>query len=203
MFNVDPGLFRHGREFLRALRNHKYERTDAGIFFPAAHAVASGMYVHDVNGLDEQFSPNILPTESLNRILDVHLGTAGSTTQLTSWYCALYSGAVTPGATMTAANFTSTTTEITSGSEGYTESTRVLFVPAAASAGAKSNSASKAAFTIATATTLTVNGCGLLSASAKGSTSGVIASATRFASARSLSDTDVFNLGYTLSLTSS
>ena len=64
------------------------------------------------------------------------------------------------------------------------------------------NTASKAAFTIATASSLAVNGAGLHSASAKGATTGVLASATKFSATRTLFNADVFTLAYTITLTS-
>lgn len=197
---LDKDLIKHSREFKRYLDNHQYELTDNGILFPRAHALASGLYIHGVNGQDWQTSPNILPTEGLNSLLDVALHGA---TQITAWYLALHSGSTTPAANLTAATVTSTLTEITSGTEGYSESTRVAWDEAAASSGAITNTANKAAFTIVTATSLSVAGCFLASASAKGATTGKLMSATKFASARSLSDGDIFNLGYSLSLTSS
>ena len=65
------------------------------------------------------------------------------------------------------------------------------------------NLANKAAFTIATASSLTVNGAALLSESAKGAVTGKLVSATKFAAARTLYNTDVFNLAYRVQLTSS
>jgi hypothetical protein len=200
MFQVANDLAKHAGEFRRALSNNKYEVSPEGIYFPAAHALAAGMYVHDVNGLDEQFDPNLLPTEGLVHILNVVLG---STAKAAAFYLALYAGAVAPASSWTAANVTANSTEITSGSEGYSESVRQTLTVVDATTASITNAAAKAAFTIITATSLTVNGCFLASASAKGATSGVLLSASRFASARSLSNADVFNLGYTVSLTSS
>jgi hypothetical protein len=200
MLTLAKDLIKHRGEFLRALRTLKFERTDnGGIYFPAARAIAHGMFVHDVNGMDVRFDPNLLPTEGLNTLLD----SLAANTQPIAYYLALYGGAVTPAAGWTAANFASNATEIVSGTEGFSESTRVAWTSASASNGSKHNLASKAAFTIVTASNLTVNGCGMLSASAKGATTGKLMSASRFASARVLSNTDVFNLGYTVSLTSS
>lgn len=198
--HLHKDLIKHAGEFLRYLRNGQYEHTENGILFPRAHAEAKGLYIHGVNGKDWQASPNILPTEGLNSLLDVALHGA---TPITTWYLGLFSGATTPGSTLTAANVASTLTEITSGTEGYTESTRVEWNEAAAAAGAITNTANKAAFTIATATSLSVTGCFLASASAKGATTGKLMSATKFASTRSLSDGDIFNVGYSLSLSSS
>lgn len=75
--------------------------------------------------------------------------------------------------------------------------------PVAASQAMIDNLANKAAFTIATASSLTVNGAALLSESAKGAVTGKLVSATKFAAARTLYNTDVFNLAYRVQLTSS
>lgn len=207
MFNIKPtalkidaGLRKHAAEFLGFIRNNKYERTESGLYFPRAKVFARGMYEHDVNGLDLQFSPNLVPTEGLNHLLSV---ACNGGTAVATWYLGLYSGNVSPASTWTAANVASNATEITSTSEGYSGSTRKEFTEAAPSGGAISNTASKAAFTIATATQLSVYGAFLASASARGATTGTLLSATKFASQRLLNDADVFNLGYTLTLTSS
>lgn len=201
MITLHKDLKKHAAEFLRAIRNLKFERTEiGGLYFPAQRAIAHGMYVHDVNGMDVRYDPNLLPTEGLTHMLATELG-AG--TQITAWYLALYSGNVSPAASWTAANFTANATEITSNTEGYSETTRRAFTPAAAAAASINNLASKAQFTIATATSVGIWGCALLSDSAKGGTSGKLVSASKFASQRTLSDADLFNLGYTVSLTSS
>ena len=201
MIKISKDLKRHAREFVDALRNLKFEKNDFGLYFPMQGALiqAHGLYEHGVNGKDWRLDANLLPTEGLTYLMSL----LGAGTKLTPWYIALYSGAYTPTSGLTAANFTSTTTEITSGSEGYTESTRVTWTPGTAASGSINNTASPAAFTIITASTLTVNGVGMLSASAKGATTGTLVSATRFSAARSLNNTDVFQVKYTLSLTSS
>ena len=198
--NIDRDLQKHSREFAAALRNHQYEVSDAGIHFPKQKAVASGVYVHDVNGTDQREDSNIVVTEGLTHILDVVLH---GTTAVGTWYFGLFSANVSPVNTWTAANFTANSTELVSNTEGYSETVRQTFVEAAAAAGSINNTASKAAFTIATATSVTVWGAGLLSSNAKGGTTGTLMSAAKFSAARTLYATDVFNLGYTLSLTSS
>ena len=198
--NIDKDLLKHRRDFLRSLQNNKYEVTESGLYMPEQKAMVAGVYVHDVNGQDERIDPNLIVTEGLNHILDVVLhGTAANGT----WYLGLFSGNVTPQATWTAANFTANATEITSNTEGYSESTRQAFVEAAASAGSINNTANKAAFTIATASSVTVWGAALLSSNVKGGTSGVLMSASKFSASRTLYDTDVLNVGYTITLTSS
>lgn len=196
---INQDLLKHRAEFSRALRNHHYEVSESGIFFPGANVTASGIYVHDVNGEDERTDANIVVTEGLNHMLDVALHDAS---KVATWYFRLFSANTAPLATWTAANFTSNATEITSGTEGYSEAAGQAFVEAAASAGAITNSASKAAFTIATATSVNIWGAGLLSVSTKGGTTGTLMSASKFGAVRTLYNTDVFNLGYTLSLSS-
>lgn len=198
--NIDRDLQKHSREFATALRNHQYETTDEGIYFPKQRAIARGVYTHNVNGLDERTDENIVVTEGLNHMLDV---TLHGTTAIGTWYFGLFSANVTPVSTWTAANFTVNSTEITSNTEGYSETVRQTFVEAAASAASTNNTASKAAFTIATATSIAVWGAGLLSLNTKGGTSGTLMSASKFSAVRTLFNTDIFNLGYTLSLTSS
>lgn len=200
MIKIDQDLLKHRAEFSRAMRNHHYEISEGGIHFQKQGVTASGVYVHDVNGLDERSDANIVTTEGLNHMLDVTLHDA---TKISTWYFRLFSANTAPLATWTAANFTANATEITSGTEGYSEAAGQAFVEAAASAGAITNAASKAAFTIVTATSLTVWGSGLMSNSAKGGTTGTLMSASKFSAVRTLYNTDVFNLGYTLTLTSS
>lgn len=194
----DKDLVKHSREFAAYLRNHQYETTDAGLVFPKAHAVASGMYAHRVNGGEWSYDPNLLPSEGLTYLLSL----LGAGTKLTTWYLAPYSGAISPSANWTAATFSSTASEITSGTEGYTNATRPTWTPGTAAADTINNNASPVTFTIITASTLSINGVGMLSASAKGATTGVLLSATRFAATRTFADDDLFDVKYAVSLTS-
>jgi len=92
--------------------------------------------------------------------------------------------------------------EITSSTEGYTEATRPVWVPTAPTTPLIDNLANKAAFTIATASSLTVNGAAMTSDAAKGAVTGKLISAAKFTAARTLFNTDVFNLAYRVQLTS-
>lgn len=195
MFNLE--LKKHAREVLANLLGFKYEKTDEGIYFPTMRAMASGMYVHDVNGADVRMDPNLVVDQGLTYLLGAGLG---NTAKTTAWYLALFGGAVNPAANWTAANFAQNASEIISSTEGYGEATRPIFVPGDAAANAIDNVASKASFTIVTAAQLNVTGAGLLSNNIKGSTAGALVSATRFSSARVLSNGDVFNLGYRVQL---
>ena len=197
---LDRDLQKHAGEFGRYLRNRQFEVTDdGGIHFARASAVAQGGYVHDVNGLDERFDKNLLPDEGLIYLLSVGLNNG---TKLATWYLSLYAANYTPLAGLTAASYPATASEITSNTQGYTESTRPVWTPTAPTTPLIDNLANKASFTIATASSLTVNGAALLSEATKGAVTGKLVSATKFSAARTLYNTDVFNLAYRVQLTS-
>lgn len=197
----DRDLQKHAGEFGRYLRSNKYEATeDGGILFPRAAAIAHGGYIHDVNGFDERFDKNLLPDEGLVYLLSVGLNNGA---KLATWYLSLYAANYTPLAGLTAASYPATASEITSNTEGYTETTRPVWTPTAPTTPLIDNLANKAAFTIATASSLTVNGAALLSDATKGAVTGKLISATKFSAARTLYNTDVFNLAYRVQLTSS
>jgi hypothetical protein len=196
---IDRDLVKHAGEFKGYLDNHKYEVSSEGVMFPKAGVTISGEYHISSPGYEDSIEPNLLPTEGLNHILMVALS---STAKLNTFYLALYSGNYTPTTARTAANFTATATELVSNTEGYSETTRRTWTPAAAASGQIDNVASKAAFTIATATSVTVRGAALLSDSVKGATSGVLVSAARFAQDRVQYTSDSFTLGYRVRLTS-
>lgn len=194
---LDLSVIKHAREFLRYMRNFQYERTDTGISFPRANLSISGVYTHWVNDEDPVEDTNLIVDQGLIYLLNV--GSAGGT-QISSWYLAPFNGGSAVGASWTAANFTSNAQEITSGSEGYSEANRVLWDPDSVDVAGTyiENLTTPGSFTIVTASTLTVTGAGLLSANGKGATTGTLLSATRFAAARTLNDTDVFNVRYRL-----
>lgn len=188
---------RHAEEFLRAIRNHKYEIAQNGLFFPAAKVILGGHFEHSLNKGPWIVEPNIVPTEGMNYLLETGLraGTAAS-----NWYIAPFAANVTPGLTLTAATFTSTTTEFTS----YSESTRQAWTPAAAASSIITNTASPATVTINSGGQTSMYGAGLLSASAKSATTGYLAAAVKFATARTgLANGDTMGLKYTITASSS
>jgi hypothetical protein len=191
-------ILKHKREFAADLASGDYEVTPEGVVFPRKSAIAVGEYFHTVNGGDEQISKNMIVDQGILHFLDVVLGAAS---KISAWYLAPYATAITPAANWTAANFTANSGENTSTTEGFVETTRVLYVPAAAAAGAISNLASRAAFTVNCTTSININGAGLLSSNVRGGTTGVLVSATRFAAQRVLFDDDIFELGYRVTLT--
>lgn len=194
---------RHIKDIIRFLRSGDSVETEEGLLIHGG-LMARGRYYHTVNGEDERIDTNLIPTEGILYLLEAGLGTNSFDS---AHYLALYVGNATPLSTWTAANFATNATESTSGTDGYSESVRQTWTVGAAApsggGGAIDNLASRATFTIATPTTVTLYGAGLLSSSVKGGTAGVLVSATRFSATRVLNDTDTFELGYQVELTDS
>lgn len=167
--------------------------TDQGI-------TAKGMYYDRINGGEWQETPNLITNEGLTHILNVSLG---STPKPAGYYLALFSAAAQPQASWTAASFASTASEIVSMTEGYSSATRPEWKPTNATAQSIDNiePTKVAKVTIKTASTLTVQGAALLTNSTKGSTAGVLISASKYAAARVFQDNDTYEIGYRLSLT--
>lgn len=185
---IDRDIVKHAREFKGYIDNHKYEVSETGIEFPRAKVMIFGEYEDNYGR-----TPNLVPTEGLNHILMVALS---NTAKLNTFYLALYSANYTPTAALTAANFAATANEIVSSTEGYSETTRRTWTPTITAAGVMDNYAAKAAFTIATATQVTIRGAALLSDPVKGSTNGVLISAAKFAADRVEYAGNIYNLGY-------
>lgn len=193
-------ILRHAAEFSKALDGNQYELSETGVYLPKARVTLGGLYIHGVNGTDWREDPNIVVNEGLLDVLSVYLK---SGTQKTAWYLSLFGNNYTPVAGLTAASYPATAGEITSGSEGYSESNRVTWTGGTPASNMVDNTASMAVFTIVTATSLVVYGAGLHSVNTKGATTGVLLSASKFSAARTLYNTDVFNLSWRLTLTSS
>jgi hypothetical protein len=192
---------KHAREFEKAVLGGDFQQTDGGIIVRRA-AFLQGVYIEGIKGHPESFRrhKNLIPDEGVLHILAVVFH---STAKAAAWYLAPFSGSTTPAANLTAANFASTQSEITSLTEGFSEVTRQQFVPAAPAAGKVTNIASKAQFTIVSAGTVNIWGAALLSASARGATSGVLASCSKYGVVRTVANTDVWQCGYEVSLTDS
>ena len=194
VMNNLSSIFKHRMEFLRALRANKYEETVAGIYFPSAKLAIGGHFETAVNGCDIQIDPNIIPTEGLQYIIGAALG---GVTPSTGFYLAPFSGNVTPTSALTAATFSTTLTEFIQ----YTVTSRLQWVAGAPVSGAISNSASPAAFTMATGVAnQTLYGAGLLTSSVQNGTTGSCVAATLFSFPRTgLNAGDVLTVQYTLS----
>lgn len=182
------------KELFAALRNHKYELTESGMFFPKAKLCFVNYFDIQKNDEPIEFFPNLVVDEYRTRALEILFG---GTAKDAAYYLAPYAGNVTPTNTWTAANFATNSTEFTN----YTELTRPEWVtPATATSFAISNAASKAVITVDTGAQNTVWGIGLLSASGKSATTGVLAAANKATAARTVVATDTLTLGYTMSL---
>lgn len=195
MFGKD--LFRHAREFLSYIRNHQWEHNEEGsIVLPRAKAFIHGEFTHAINGEDWQTDSNLIVTEGLNYILGACI--TNTVADITAWYLAPYGTAVAPLATWTGANFHTNAGELATSPEGYDEATRQAWTPDAIDTTNTEvdNDSSPAAFTMNTASTINVNGAGMLEASGKSAGTGVLLSASQFASTRTFNDGDVFNLKY-------
>lgn len=158
-----------------------------------------GDYFHRAPLRETEFTEdhNILTDQGIAKMLAVMFFTD---VKIADWYIALVSGSSTPTGALTAANFASTMNEIVSTVEGYTEAKRQKFVTAAPSAGIVDNLASKATFTIAATTSITVTGAGLLSSDERGGIGGTCYSGGLFANARELYPAEPFEMGYKTSL---
>ena len=178
------------------LKAENYQMTEQGIYFPKQGILAQGEYFDRINGGEWQTTHNLVVNEGLAHLLNVAMGT---TAKPAGYYLALFSGATAPAANWTAATFPSVAQEITSLTEGYADATRPAWAPGVAANGSISNSVA-ASLTITTATTLSVTGLALLTNNTRGGTSGVLVSATKFASTRSFQNGDVYQIGYKLDL---
>lgn len=182
--------------------NAGFKRTaDGGVILrePSAPGAQDGLVVRGyfsewVNGEFMGEHQNLVVDQGMIDILNTYFG---STAKKAGFYVSLFAGAVNPAAGWTAASYPATASEITSGSEGYSQSTRPQYVVVNASSSTQiDNYAAKAAFTIVTASTLTVNGAAIVTESTKGSTSGVLVAASRYGTARTLQNGDAYEVGY-------
>lgn len=197
MKNLLAGL-KHSQlvEMARLIRNGKWSRDENGLIIPEMKLRFSGVMRSFCNdGLGETVDHNLNTIEGINNILDTVLHGA---TQYATWYLAPWTDNVTEQATWTAATFAAAAGELTT---QYTQPTRVAFVESATVAGVTNNNANPAVFTSAV-DNVVIRGLGLLSHSTKGSTSGVLFSAIKYAIARQLVSTgDSIGLTYELTLT--
>jgi hypothetical protein len=187
---------RLNRELRRAARNFHYERDEeGGILFPGGVRMG-GVFDYQLNDGPIEYGPNLIVDEFLDSMLEQLFG---GTAKIGTYYIAPFAGNVTPAASWTAANFTSNSTEFTA----YDEAARQEWTVGSASGGSIDNSASKASFTVSAAPSqTTIWGAGLLSASGKSATTGVLVAANKAATARdNLVEGDVITIGYTLTVT--
>ena len=188
---------RNWRELGRRFRNHQWDRNDDGEII-ISHARIGGLFECEAaDGLGVVQTRNLITTEGCNYLLSA--GVANGT-QHTTFYVAPFSGNVAVADTLTAANFASTQTELTT---QYSESTRVAFVESTPASKSTNNTANPATITAAV-DSVTIWGLGLLSLSTKGGTTGVCLAAAKYSTARTLALTgDTLGIKYTLTLANS
>ena len=172
-------LQRHPGEVARALRQHRFEKADNGLYLPGAKVFFGGsLKVHDYRDDSEQFidiDANILLTEGLVHALNmVFPPSGGYGSAVSQWYIAPFSGDYTPTADLTAATFPDTATEF----EDYTSATRLALTIAAAGTTASTGNTGNEAL-------LVLNGAGniygaaIVSVATKGATTGKAMAAVR------------------------
>ena len=187
-------LKKNAREIGRHLRNRKWEQTPGGILIDRGgmNALMNGAFIDTLNGEDPQLSPNLVVDQGLIHVLNTVFAGAA---QVTQWYIGLFSGNVTPQPNWTAANVVANATELT----GYAPSTRPGFTVAPVSAPSLGNAGSEANFAFDASGPYIARGAFLISVSNKGSTTGVLMAATRFAADRAgLNSPDELGVRYVL-----
>ena len=187
-------LKKNAREIGRHLRNRKWEQTPGGILIDrgSMNALMNGAFIDTLNGEDPQLSPNLVVDQGLIHVLNTVFAGAA---QVTQWYIGLFSGNVTPQPNWTAANVVANATELT----GYAPSTRPGFTVAPVSAPSLGNAGSEANFAFDASGPYIARGAFLISVSNKGSTTGVLMAATRFAADRAgLNSPDQLGVRYVL-----
>ena len=149
--------------------------------------------VRDGKVIDSWEEKNIVVNGGLNYILDSALSNG---TAFASHYLVLFTNNYTPIATTVITDLTQVTTAVT-------EATRPIWTEGGAVSQSITNSASPAAFTFNTGAT--VYGAGLVhGSSTKGDTaSTTLISASKFTASRTVIASDVLNVTYTLSISSS
>lgn len=147
----------------------------------------TGQIVRNGVVIDEFEVDNLVVDEGLNAMLNT---TFNGGTQITTWYLGVFEGNYTPVSTVTAATIASAATESTA----YASATRPEYVEATATAKVTTNSANRASFVFNASKT--IYGAFLVSTSTKSGTSGVLFSAARFATAKSVESGDELLLTY-------
>lgn len=188
-------LNKHAGEIGRHLRNGKYELTEGGVLITGGmNALVNGVFkdtLYRDGEADPQISPNLVVDQGLIHMLNVAFAGAA---QITAWYIGLFSGNVTPQAGWTGANVVANATELT----GY-PGARPSFTAPATTTPSIGNAGAQADFAFDGDGPYTARGAFLISASAKGSTSGVLMAATRFATDRTgLNNPDHLGVQYVL-----
>jgi hypothetical protein len=196
LFSAVPSRFM--RDLRRLVANHRWAVNDDGDLL-LGHARISGVYdTWAPDGLGWVQTKNLLTTEGCNYLLSAGIGNG---TAYGTFYVAPFSGNVAVADTLTAATFATTQSELTN--THYSETTRVTYVESTPASKSLNNTASPATITAAT-DNVSIWGIGLLSTSTKSATTGVLLSAAKYSTVRTLVTTsDTIGIKYTLTLANS
>lgn len=169
-------------------------------FRPMVHTIWT--VEHRKKGTDELISRtvdhNVVTTEGLDAILDIMFH---NSTQIATWYIALFNDDVTPDADTTYA-----VPVYTESNAKYDEATRPAYTEAASSGGVMTNTASKARFTFNDAET--IYGGALVGGGTDGNTKGDVAgggtlfSAAQFAAEKVMADDEYLDVTVEITATS-
>lgn len=159
-----------------------------------ANITLQGRYLAQIirNGevIDEFEVTNMVVDQGLNYALN---SAFGQTSALTNWYVGLFEGNYTPTSGVDASTIATLSSECT----GYTNATRPAWtLPGATTTKQLTNGAARASFTFTASKTL--YGAFMVSSNIKGGTAGVLFSATRFATPKSVDADDELLITYTL-----
>lgn len=182
------------------LMDRLFKRRPSGLLVPDQKVYAKGVYkmehYHKEELIHECEFENIIVNEGLIFLLNVVFTNQSN---VGGWYIGVFTNNYVPVSSDTAATITGNAGEFT----GYSGGARPTFTPAAAAQPTPSlnNLNSKATFTFTGSATLI--GAFIVSSATPGGTSGTLYSAAQFPTSRPVANTDVMNLGYTLSLSSS
>jgi hypothetical protein len=171
-----PLFGRHEREFRKAVRDRAWERSAEGIVFPRQHALLHGHVKVETEGgvvrcrnrLMSYVVSNLLFTGLLSpggtsaAFNDMSIAPWSSAIDTTlAWENAFYTASLAPDGIPGDVALLRQLGELGDAPEGYDEATRQAWTWASAGGGLLDNSASPAAFTMRSATTITVNGFAL------------------------------------------
>ena len=185
-------------ELGRKLLEGMYQIVPEGIL--VGGVLVRGEYHHRIREREREFTVdhNLVVDQGILKLLGIGLFTDA---KIPAYYLGICSGTTAVAPNLTATSFAGTLNEIVSSSEGYASATRPQWTPSAPAAGVIGNLASKASFSIVTASSVKITAAGLLSDNARGGTSGILISASQFANGREVYNGETFDLGYQVSLT--
>ena len=185
-----PNIGERGqREIQKFIRQGKFEWTDHGVRIPAMGISFGLWHTLSINGEVIEKAPNLVPYEGQTYYQQV--GLLGGA-QVSTWYLVPYANATDPTLTWTAANFNSNASEVTN----YTASTRPAWQPDSNVTQGLVVTQTRSTITASTGGIAAINGIGLLSDSVKGSITGTLVSAARYANTVVLPEGQSYDLGF-------